>query len=220
MIQDMGTVRAVSGTSPKRLEIACALGAGGDAVALGESIAVNGVCLTVVETGKGFFAAEAGAETLARTTAGSWTVGRRVNLERAMALGDRLGGHLVLGHVDGVGRATVSRAEQGGWALEVAAPPEIEPFLLPKGSVAVDGVSLTINRVDGDRFSVFLIPETIARTRLSQVRVGSAVNLEADILGKYVARLLGRAEVISPGGASPRAGALTIEALRAAGFVE
>ncbi len=181
--------------------------------ALGESIALNGVCLTVVETAEGFFSVEAGAETLARTTVGRWAVGERVHLERALALGDRLGGHLVLGHVDGVGRVKESRAEQGGWLLEIEAPPEVEPFLLPKGSVAVDGVSLTVNRVEGDRFSLFLIPETLKRTTLPQLKVGAEVNLEADILGKYVARLLGRAHELP--GVKP---GITIEALQAAGF--
>ncbi len=210
LIQDVGTVRHVSGASPagpKTLEIACALPAA--SFTLGESIALNGVCLTVVKTGEGFFAVEAGAETLAITTVGRWTAGKRVHLERALALGDRLGGHLVLGHVDGVGRVTESRAEHGGWGLEIEAPPEVEPFLLPKGSVAIDGVSLTVNRVARDHFSVFLIPETLKRTTLPDLTRGAEVNLEADILGKYVARLLGRTHEL-PG--------VTIKALQAAGF--
>jgi riboflavin synthase len=207
LIQDMGTLRSIAGSEPKTLEVATGLPAA--TFARGESIALNGVCLTVVKTGEGFFAVEAGAETLAKTTVGSWAVGRRVHLERAMMLGDRLGGHLVLGHVDGAGAVVESRAEQGGWLLEIAAPPEVEPFLLSKGSIAVDGVSLTVNRVSGDRFSAFLIPETLERTALADLRQGSEVNLEADILGKYVARLLGRAHAV------PR---VTIESLREAGF--
>jgi len=210
LIQDLGTVRRVSGASPhalKTIEIACTLPAA--SFTIGESIALNGVCLTVVGRGEGFFAVEAGAETLAKTTIGGWRVGQRVHLERALALGDRLGGHLVLGHVDGVGRVAESRAEQGGWLLEIEAPPEVEPFLLPKGSVAVDGVSLTVNRVTGSDFSVFLIPETLKRTTLPELREGSEVNLEADILGKYVARLLGRTHEL-PG--------VTLQALQAAGF--
>jgi len=211
LIQDLGTVRRVSGSTPKRLEIATSLPA--TDFKLGESIALNGVCLTVVETGQGVFSVEAGAETLAKTTVGRWMVGQRVHLERALALGDRLGGHLVLGHVDGVGRVTESRSEQGGWTLEIEAPPEVEPFLLPKGSVAVEGVSLTVNRVEGDRFSLFLIPETLKRTVLARLTAGSEVNLEADILGKYVARLLGRTHEL-PGVSA----GVTIEALQAAGF--
>ena len=207
LIQDVGTVRRLSGASPKLVEVACALPTA--SFTIGESIALNGVCLTVVKSGEGDFAVEAGAETLAKTTVGRWTVGKRVHLERALALGDRLGGHLVLGHVDGVGRVTESRAEQGGWLLEIEAPPEVGPFLLPKGSVAVDGVSLTVNRVAGDRFSLFLIPETLKRTTLPQLRAGGEVNLEADILGKYVARLLGQTQKL-PG--------VTLEALQAAGF--
>jgi riboflavin synthase len=207
LIQDLGTVRRVSGASPKLLEIACALPTA--SFALGESIALNGVCLTVVKTGEGVFAVEAGAETLAITTVDEWAVGRRVHLERALALGERLGGHMVLGHVDGVGGVVESRAEQGGWLLRIDAPPVVLPFLLPKGSVAVDGVSLTVNRVSDTFFWVFLVPETLKRTALPELKAGSEVNLEADILGKYVARLLGRTHEL-PG--------VTLQALQAAGF--
>ena len=200
-------MRRASGTAPRRLEIETALPA--SSFALGESIAVNGVCLTVVGTGSGSFAVEAGAETLAKTTAGTWAAGKRVHLERALTLADRLGGHLVLGHVDGTGQVTDSHGEQGGWNLEIQAPSEVAPFLLPKGSVAVEGVSLTINRVAGDRFSVFLIPETLRRTALGELKVGGDANLEADIIGKYVARLLGRTQEL-PG--------VSVEMLRKAGF--
>jgi riboflavin synthase len=211
LIQDLGTVRRVSGAAPKTLEIATALPAA--SFKLGESIALNGVCLTVVKVGEGFFAVEAGAETLAITTIDEWAVGRRVHLERALALGDRLGGHLVLGHVDGVGGVVESMAEQGGWLLKIDAPPAVLPFLLSKGSVAVDGVSLTVNRVRDTFFWVFLIPETLKRTALGDLRSGSDVNLEADILGKYVARLLGRTHEL-PGVTA----GVTLEALQAAGF--
>jgi riboflavin synthase len=207
LIQDMGTVRRVSGSTPKTLEIATGLPA--ESFALGESIALNGVCLTVVERGPGAFSVQAGAETLAKTTAGSWSAGQHLHLERALALGDRLGGHLVLGHVDGTGRVTASRSELGGHTLEIEAPPAVVPFLLPKGSVTVDGVSLTVNSVAGTVLSVFLIPETLKRTALPQLKVADAVNLEADILGKYVARLLSRTVEL------PR---VTLESLQAAGF--
>jgi riboflavin synthase len=207
LIQDMGTVRRVSGSSPKTLEITTILPA--DGFALGESIALNGVCLTVTERGPGVFSVQAGAETLAKTTVGSWAAGQRVHLERALALGDRLGGHLVLGHVDGTGRVTQSRSELGGWTLEIEAPPTVAPFLLPKGSIALEGVSLTVNAITGDKFSVFLIPETLKRTALPQLRPGDAVNLEADILGKYVARLLSRTVELPQ---------VTLESLQAAGF--
>jgi riboflavin synthase len=207
LIQDLGTVRQADGSGPRRLSIATALPA--KSFALGESIALNGVCLTVVSTADGQFAVEAGAETLSKTTVGLWRAGTRVHLERALAIGDRLGGHLVLGHVDGKGQVRTSRAEQGGWLLEIAAPSSVEPFLLPKGSIAVDGVSLTVNQVRDPVFSVFLIPETLRRTALPALAVGAEVNLEADILGKYVARLLGRTQ--------PSA-AVTLEGLKAAGF--
>jgi riboflavin synthase len=207
LIQDLGTVRRVAGSAPRTLEIATALHA--ESFAPGESIALNGVCLTVVDRGPGRFSVQAGAETLAKTTVGAWPAGQRLHLERALCLGDRLGGHLVLGHVDGTGRVTASRSELGGWTLEIEAPPEVAPLLLPKGSVAVDGVSLTVNGVSGDTFSVFLIPETLKRTTLPSLTTGAAVNLEADILGKYVARLLSRSVEL------PR---VTLESLQAAGF--
>jgi riboflavin synthase len=207
LIQDLGMVKEVSGGKPRRLTISTALPA--ETFALGESIALNGVCLTVVEKGLGRFAVEAGDETLAVTTVGSWQVGRQVNLERALALGDRLGGHLVLGHVDGMGRVRTSHAEQGSWLLEVDAPPEVEPFLLPKGSVALEGVSLTLNALRGSTFSVGLIPETLRRTTLGKLAPGDTVNLEGDILGKYVAKLLHRAAPVS---------SVTLEGLKAAGF--
>ncbi len=191
LVQDIGVVLEATGTSPLRLHIETKLPAAQFAV--GESIAVDGVCLTVVERSRAGFAVEAAAETLARTTIRGWGRGRRVNLERALAVGDRLGGHMVLGHVDDKGRVTASRAEGGGRWVEVEAPAAVVPFLLEKGSIAIDGVSLTINGVDGHRFHVLLIPETLARTNLGERQVGAAVNLEADVIGKYVARLLGAA---------------------------
>jgi len=156
----------------------------------GESVAVDGCCLTVVETGAEGFAVEISPETLARTTMGGLGVGSRVNLERALALGDRLGGHLVLGHVDAVG--TIESRVQRGDFVEVwfRVPPFLERWLVEKGSVAVDGVSLTVNRLEEGRFSVMLIPETLASTTLGEKAQGAAVNLEGDVIGKYVERLL------------------------------
>ncbi len=203
LVQDVGVVREARGATPRRLSIETALPAAD--FALGESIAVDGACLTVVARAGRQFSVEAAGETLARTTLGSSRPGDRVNLERAMALSDRLGGHLVLGHVDGVGRV-VATAEAGGRKLDVEAPPEAAPFLIPKGSVTLGGVSLTINAVAGARFSVLLIPETLARTNLGALGPGAAVNVEADILGKYVARLLR-----APNG-------LDLDRLRRAGF--
>jgi riboflavin synthase len=149
----------------------------------------------------GRFEVEASPETLRRTTLGSWVPGTRVNLERALTLADRLGGHLVLGHVDAVSRVLARRAEGGSLVPELALERPLAPFLIEKGSVAVDGVSLTVNAVGEDRFSVQLIPETRRRTTLSDKAVGAAVNLETDVLGKYVARLLGKAAPAGgPGG--------------------
>ena len=156
----------------------------------GESIAVDGCCLTVVAQGPGTFTAQASPETLARTSLGDYKTGSRVNLERALALGDRLGGHLVLGHVDGVG-TVASRREVGGFLeLWFSMPKAMEPWLIEKGSVAVDGISLTVNALESGRFSVMLIPETQAATALAGKAVGAKVNLEGDMIGKYVARHL------------------------------
>ncbi len=156
----------------------------------GDSIAVNGVCLTATEVnGKGF-AAQAMHETLARTSLGVLQRGARVNLELALRAADRLGGHVVQGHVDGTG--TVRRSEQDGFAriLEIAADPDLTRYLVEKGSVAVDGVSLTVSALEDDGFAVSLIPETLERTNLGEIGEGSRVNIEVDILAKHVERLL------------------------------
>jgi riboflavin synthase len=157
---------------------------------LGASIAVDGVCLTVVERSTGRFAADVGPETLARTTFGQRRIGDRVHLERPLAVGDPLGGHMVAGHVDGVGQIAVSRSRGDALDLEIVAPAEIARYLVVKGSITVDGVSLTVNTVDGDRFGVTLIPHTLAVTLLSERMVGASVNLEADLIAKHVDRLV------------------------------
>lgn len=159
-------------------------------LSLGESVAVAGACLTVTAVSGGAFQAEVSPETLRRTTLGLKKVGERVNLERALRVGDRLGGHLVTGHVDGTGRVEERRPGPDHLFLRFLAPPTLCPFIIEKGSIAVDGVSLTVNAVQGQSFSVNIIPHTAARTTLPELRVGDPVNLEADIIGKYVARLL------------------------------
>ncbi len=160
-----------------------------DDLSLGESVACSGCCLTVVARGEGLVSFDAVPETLSRTTIGSWRPGTKVNLERALALGDRLGGHLVQGHVDAVGEI-VSRIPEGqGARLSVSLPLAIAPLVAEKGSIAVDGVSLTVAAVSRDRFEVALIPETLARTTLGEARPGTRVNLEADVLARHVARL-------------------------------
>jgi riboflavin synthase len=160
-----------------------------DGLALGESVACSGVCLTVVERGGGLAAFDAVPETLSRTTVGSWRPGTLVNLERALALGDRLGGHLVQGHVDAVGEVLSRSAEGQGARLVISLPAAIAPLVAEKGSIAVDGVSLTVAAAGRDRFEVALIPETLARTTLGEARSGTRVNLEADVVARHVARL-------------------------------
>jgi riboflavin synthase len=160
-----------------------------DALVLGESIACSGACLTVVERGGGLVSFDAVPETVSRTTVGAWRPGTKVNLERALAVGDRLGGHLVQGHVDVVGEILVRRPEGQGARLTISLPAAIAPLVAEKGSIAVDGVSLTVASAGRDRFDVALIPETLARTTLGEAGPGTKVNLEADVLARHVARL-------------------------------
>ncbi len=161
-------------------------------VALGDSIAVSGPCLTVVEFGTKHFAVDVSTETLARTTLGARQVGDAVNLEKALRLTDRLGGHLVSGHIDGLG--TVVKRETLNdyirWVVRV--PADLAHYLAFKGSVAIDGVSLTVNAVDGDTFDVLTIPHTLERTTLGRLKAGAAVNIEVDIIARYIERLLNK----------------------------
>jgi riboflavin synthase len=159
-------------------------------VAIGASIACSGCCLTVVEKGADWFAVEASGETLAKTHLGDWKQGSRLNLEMSLKLGDELGGHLVYGHVDGVGTIASMTPEGGSVRFVFEAPAELARFVAAKGSVAVDGVSLTVNEVNGSRFGVNIISHTQAVTTLGQAKVGQRVNLEVDMLARYVARLL------------------------------
>jgi riboflavin synthase len=159
-------------------------------LAIGASIAVDGVCLTVVDRAPGQFAADVGPETLARTTLGGLRVGAAVHLERPLRIGDPLGGHLVAGHVDGIGIVRGRRERGDALELDVTAPAAVAPFLAPKGSIAIDGVSLTVNAVEGDLFSVTLIPHTLAVTHLGAKAVGASVNLEADLIAKHLERLM------------------------------
>jgi riboflavin synthase len=162
-----------------------------EGAARGESIAVNGVCLTVTETGPGTFSADVMGETLARSGLGGLSAGSRVNLERPMRLNGRIGGHLVQGHVDGTG-TIAARAAHPNWdTVRVAAPAEVLRYLALKGSVAVDGISLTVSGLDESWFEVSLIPETLNRTTLGTRQPGEQVNLEVDMIAKYVERLLG-----------------------------
>ena len=190
IVTDLGRVRAVIPGGDTGYEIETHYDTG--EIAIGASIACSGVCLTVVEMGRGWFRVQASAETRSRSTVGSWRVGTAINLERALRLGDELGGHLVAGHVDGMGRLVERRAEGDSLRLVVEAPAALAPGIAPKGSIAVDGVSLTVNEVTGARFGVNIIPHTQAATGLGALAVGDAVNLELDLVARYVARLLGR----------------------------
>ena len=208
LIQDVGTLEQVLPGGMTDLWIRTRLGAA--SFVLGESIAVDGACLTVVERAGDRFRVQAAPETLRRTTLGALRPGARVNLERALALGDRLGGHLVAGHVDAVSEVLETRAEGGSWVMRFALSSELAPYFVEKGSVAIDGISLTVNTVGRDSFSVQLIPETQERTGLQAKGVGARVNLEADLIGKYVARLFSLRQDSKQG--------LSEDVLRAAGF--
>ncbi|MCL5779807.1 MAG: riboflavin synthase [Firmicutes bacterium] len=164
-------------------------------VRIGDSIAVNGVCLTVTTFGEGAFTADVMAETLAKTNLRDLRPGSKVNLERALRLGDRLGGHMVSGHVDGVGTIAALEKYDIATVVTVQAPPQVMKYIIKKGSVAIDGTSLTVVDFDQDKFQVSLIPHTAHATVLGSKKIGETVNLEADILGKYIERLLqGREE--------------------------
>jgi riboflavin synthase len=159
-------------------------------VAIGASIACSGCCLTVIEKGADWFAVEASGESLDKTHLGDWKEGSRLNLEMSLKLGDELGGHLVYGHVDGVGKVAAMTPEGGSVRFIFEVPADLAPFIASKGSVAVDGISLTVNEVRGNRFGVNVISHTQAVTTLGQARVGHRVNLEVDMLARYVQRLL------------------------------
>ncbi len=157
---------------------------------IGDSIAVNGVCLTVTSLEKDFFCVDVSPETLSRTTLGAFKAGEKVNLERALRLGDRLGGHLVTGHVDGVGRIT-SREEKGDFIFfTVKIPKSLLPFVVEKGSIAIDGISLTVNDLKEDLVKLAIIPHTAKITTIGFRKVGDLVNIETDLIGKYVVKLL------------------------------
>lgn len=188
IITDLGRVRRVHADGDTRIEISTAFD---DAtIPIGASIACSGVCLTVIDKQPGWFAVQASAETLSCTTLGGWQEGTAVNLERALKMGDELGGHLVSGHVDGVGRVVAIEPEGDSHRFVFEAPEALARFIAPKGSIAVDGISLTVNGVDGRRFGINIIPHTWTQTSLGFVRPDDLVNLEIDMLARYVARLL------------------------------
>ena len=190
IVTDLGTVRRLAPGPVTRLEIET--GYPTAEIALGASVCCNGCCLSVVEKGPDWLAFEVSGETLSVTTLGSWQVGTKVNLERALKVGDELGGHLVSGHVDGVGRIADQRQDGGSIRITVEAPKPLMRFIASKGSIAVDGISLTVNEVSDTTFGVNIIPITQEVTNLGAIRTGAAVNLEIDQVARYVARLLGK----------------------------
>jgi riboflavin synthase len=187
IVTDIGTVVQLERRGDLRLRIAT--GYDTATIDIGASIACDGVCLTAVSLGEGWFEVEASAETLGKTTLGGWTVGHRVNLERALRLGDELGGHIVSGHVDGLAEVLAVEVEGDSTRVRFRAPDHLAGFIAPKGSVALNGTSLTVNEVEGAEFGVNLISHTKAVTTWGGVRPGDRVNLEIDTLARYVARL-------------------------------
>lgn len=194
IITDVGTVKRIAPGTDTRIEIETGFDTGD--LDVGASVACSGPCLTVIEKGRGaggnWFAVEASAETLRRTTLGGWESGRRVNLERATRLGDELGGHLVNGHIDGVASVREKRpaGDTGGSVrFVIEAPAGLARFIAEKGSLALDGVSLTVNSIDGAVFAVNVIPHTLEHTTLGEAAEGTRLNLEVDIIARYVARL-------------------------------
>jgi len=207
IIEEMGAVKALrreAGAARLALNASKVL----EGTAIGDSICVNGVCLTVVDLGTGEFSADVAVETLKVTNLGDLKAGSRVNLERALQLSARIGGHLVSGHVDAVGRVREKREEGNGWRIFIDAPETVLRYVIKKGSIAIDGISLTIADVDRSGFAIAMIPHTAKLTTLGYKSAGDSVNLESDIIGKYVERLLGgRTEV-----------GMSLEALKKSGF--
>lgn len=190
IVTDCGEVRSVSGDGDRHVEITTAYDT--TTVDIGASICCSGACLTVTKKGAGWFAAMVSGETLSKTTLGFWTAGTPVNLERALRVGDELGGHIVSGHVDGVAELTDLRPEGDSHRLTFRAPADLMRMIAPKGSVTLDGVSLTVNEAEGATFGVNVISHTFAVTTFGRISPGDRVNLEVDMLARYVARLLGK----------------------------
>ncbi|MES3099869.1 riboflavin synthase [Sphingomonas faeni] len=191
IVTDIGTVTTVESPGDTRVVVSTAYDTA--TVDLGASIACSGVCLTVVDKGPNWFAVDVSGETISRTAKDQWTEGRKFNLERAMKLGDELGGHIVTGHVDGLGTVVALAEEGGSHRVTIRAGADIAPFIAPKGSVTVDGVSLTVNSVkdiDGEvEFGLNIIPHTWAVTTLGTIQMGQSVNIEIDVLARYLQRM-------------------------------
>ncbi|MEE9317409.1 MAG: riboflavin synthase [Rhodospirillales bacterium] len=188
IITDLGQVRAIKPNGDTRFEFSTGYDTGG--METGASVCCSGVCLTVVDKGEGWFGTEVSAETLDRTTFKDWAEGSPVNFERPLKMGDELGGHMVSGHVDGVATLVSSAPEGDSRRLEFEAPASLQKLIAEKGSVALDGVSLTVNRAEGGKFAINVIPHTLDNTTLGALEPGNRVNVEIDMLARYVARLL------------------------------
>ncbi len=211
LIEDLGTLQEIrTGTDQAQLTVATGLPM--SELTLGESIAVNGVCLTVTSFGGGAFCADVSPETLNCTSLGRLSRGDRVNLERALRLSDRLGGHLVTGHVDGLGRIVEHRKHGNAWLFKFQIDAAVNSFLVAKGSVTIDGISLTVNEVFEDCFSLTIIPHTLTMTTLQDRKIGDEVNIETDLIGKYVARFL-------QDGAADKPQGVTMDILAKHGFL-
>lgn len=191
IITDVGTVQLIAKRGDTTIKIATAYDPA--AIAIGASIACSGPCLTVVakggKQGDAWFSVEASAETLSKTTLGHWTVGTKVNLERSLKVGEEIGGHIVSGHVDGVGDVLSADAEGDSTRIRIRAPKQLAKFIAAKGSIALDGTSLTVNEVDGATFGVNIIPHTAKVTTWGGVKAGDKLNIEIDMLARYLARL-------------------------------
>ncbi len=188
IVTDMGIVRKVENTGDTRFEFATNYDS--DTIGIGDSICCSGACMTVIDKGDGWFAISASAESLNCTTMGDWTVGSTVNFERSLKIGDELGGHIVSGHVDAVAAIVSVKPEGESLRFVFKVPETIKRFIASKGSVAIDGISLTVNEVENDQFGVNIIPHTAEVTTLGKKKVGDRVNVEIDMLARYVARLL------------------------------
>ena len=191
IVSDIGTIESLDQRGDLRVKITC--GYDMDGVDMGASIACSGICLTVVDKGTGWFAVDVSGETISCVAAGQFEAGRRLNLERALKVGDELGGHIVTGHVDGVGEVVSSSAIGDSTEVVIRVPKDLAPYIAAKGSITVDGVSLTVNAVSdeapGTQFSLNIIPHTAQVTTLGELQPGRAVNLEIDILARYLARM-------------------------------
>ncbi len=187
IVSDIGKVEQTEERGDMRARISCGYDMAG--VDLGASIACDGVCLTVIDKGADWFDVDISAETLSKTNLGGWKSGKRLNLERALRLGDELGGHIVSGHVDGLAEIIAMEDEGDSTRVTLSAPKELAKFIAPKGSVALNGTSLTVNAVDGCNFGINFIPHTKTHTIWGDAQVGDMVNLEIDTLARYVARL-------------------------------